>query len=57
MQMILHQTLSITGTGVAIGIVLGIGIAIVLRSQFYGVGAVEWRVLVLSFTLFLYSFA
>jgi ABC-type antimicrobial peptide transport system permease subunit len=46
MQMILRQTLWITGTGVAIGIVLGIGVAMLLRSQFYGVSAIEWRVLV-----------
>jgi putative ABC transport system permease protein len=45
MQMILYQTLWITGTGVAIGIGLGIGVAVILRSQFYGVSAVEWRVL------------
>jgi putative ABC transport system permease protein len=46
MQMILRQTLWISGTGVAIGVVLGIGIAMVLRSQFYGVSTVEWRVLI-----------
>jgi ABC-type antimicrobial peptide transport system permease subunit len=46
LTMILRQTLSITGTGVAIGILLGVAATVLLRSQFYGVSAVEWSVLV-----------
>jgi macrolide transport system ATP-binding/permease protein len=46
LKMILRQTLAISGAGVAIGIALGIGATMLLRSQFYGVGAVEWTVLV-----------
>ena len=45
LKMILRQTLAISGAGVAIGIVLGIGATMLLRSQFYGIGAVEWTVL------------
>jgi predicted permease len=46
LTMILRQTLSITGAGVAIGILLGVAATVLLRSQFYGVSAVEWSVLV-----------
>jgi putative ABC transport system permease protein len=46
LEMVLRQTLFITGAGTAIGIVLGVGITVLLRSQFYGVSAVEWTVLV-----------
>jgi hypothetical protein len=45
-KMILLQTLRITGAGVAIGIVLGIGATALLRSQFYGIRSFEWTVLV-----------
>jgi predicted permease len=46
LEMVLRQTLVITGAGTAIGIVLGVGVTVLLRSQFYGVSAVEWTVLV-----------
>ncbi len=46
LKMVLRQTLSITGVGTAIGILLGVGATALLRSQFYGVSAVEWTVLV-----------
>jgi predicted permease len=46
LQMVLRQTLAIAGTGVALGILLGVGATMLLRSQFYNVAAVEWRVLV-----------
>jgi ABC-type antimicrobial peptide transport system permease subunit len=46
LTMILRQTLVIAGTGVAIGILLGVGITMLVRSQFYEIGAVEWSVLV-----------
>jgi ABC-type antimicrobial peptide transport system permease subunit len=44
--MVLRETLSITGVGIAIGILLGVGATVLLRSEFYGVSAVEWTVLV-----------
>lgn len=44
--MILRQTLRTTGVGISIGILLGIGATIVLRSQLYGIGFIEWIVLV-----------
>jgi predicted permease len=46
LEMVLRQTLVITGAGTAIGIVLGVVATVLLRSQFYGVSAVEWTVLV-----------
>jgi ABC-type antimicrobial peptide transport system permease subunit len=46
LEMVLRQTLLVTGTGTAIGILLGVGVTVLLRSQFYGVSAVEWTVLV-----------
>jgi putative ABC transport system permease protein len=42
LQLLLRQTLLTAGTAVAAGIVLGVGATILLRSQFYGIGAVEW---------------
>ena len=46
LEMVLRQTLFITGAGTAIGILLGVGVTALLRSQFYGVSTVEWTVLV-----------
>src|SRR5262245_59177425 len=46
MRMILRQTLRTAGTGVAVGMVLGVGTTILLRSQFYGIRPVEWTVVV-----------
>jgi putative ABC transport system permease protein len=46
LEMVLRETLSITGAGTAIGILLGVGATVLLRSLFYGVSAVEWTVLV-----------
>ena len=43
--MILRQILLLTGVGVAIGLVLGIAGTLVFRSQLYGIGAIEWVVL------------
>jgi predicted permease len=45
-MMILRETLKITGAGVIIGTVLGIGATMLLRSQLYGIAVVEWSVLV-----------
>jgi len=44
MRMILRQTLRTAGTGVGIGIVLGVGTTVLLRSQFYGIRSLEWTV-------------
>jgi predicted permease len=46
LQMVLRQTLVIAATGVAFGILLGVGATMLLRSQFYAIAAVEWSVLV-----------
>ena len=45
LQMLLRQTLVLAGTGVAIGLALGIAGTLVFRSQLYGIGALEWTVL------------
>ena len=45
LKMVLRQTFLITGAGVVIGLLLGVGVTILLRSQFYGVSPVEWTVL------------
>jgi ABC-type antimicrobial peptide transport system permease subunit len=42
----LRQTFVIAGSGIATGLLLGVAVTIVLRSQFYGIGALEWAVLV-----------
>ncbi len=46
LQMVLRQTLLITGIGIGIGTALGIVATVLLRSKFYGVSVVEWPVLV-----------
>jgi predicted permease len=46
LKMVLRQVLPIAGIGVAIGILLGVGATILLRSRFYEIGAVEWSVLI-----------
>jgi macrolide transport system ATP-binding/permease protein len=46
LKMILRQTLRTAGTGVGIGIVLGVAATILFRSQFHGITAIEWTVLV-----------
>ena len=45
LKMIFRQTLFVAGTGVAAGIILGVVATILLRSQFFGIGAVELSVL------------
>jgi predicted permease len=45
LKMIFRQTLLIASVGTFVGILLGIVATIFLRSQFYGIGAVEWTVL------------
>jgi ABC-type antimicrobial peptide transport system permease subunit len=51
-QMILRQTVRVTGVGVSIGILFGVGATILVRSQLYGISTVEWTVLV-PVTLFM----
>jgi putative ABC transport system permease protein len=46
LKMIFRQTLSIAGAGTMMGVASGVAVTIVVRSQFYGIGAVEWSVLV-----------
>jgi predicted permease len=46
MSMVLRQTLVVAGAGIAIGIALGTVATALLRSQFFGIGVVEWTVLV-----------
>jgi hypothetical protein len=46
LEMIVRHTLLVAGTGVGIGLLLGVGTTLLLRSQFYQVRAVEWTVLV-----------
>ena len=46
LEMIVRHTLLIASTGVGIGLLLGVGATVLLRSQFYQIGAVEWTVLV-----------
>lgn len=45
LQMVLGQTMLITGAGVALGSLAGVGGTILFRSQLYGISAVEWTVL------------
>jgi putative ABC transport system permease protein len=44
--MILRHTILIAGAGVAIGMALGVTVTMLLRSQFYGISAVEFAVLI-----------
>jgi ABC-type antimicrobial peptide transport system permease subunit len=46
LHMIVRHTLLIASTGVGVGRLLGVGATVLLRSQFYQIGAVEWTVLV-----------
>ncbi|MEO8372649.1 MAG: FtsX-like permease family protein, partial [Candidatus Solibacter sp.] len=45
LTMILAQTAFLTGIGVGLGTLLGVGATVLFRSQFYGVSPVEWTVL------------
>ena len=44
--MVLREILAIVGVGIVIGLLIGIAATILLRSQFYGLSAVELPVLV-----------
>ncbi len=46
LKMVLRQTMVVAGAGVAVGSLLGVGGTILFRSEFYGISAVEWTVLV-----------
>lgn len=45
LKMVLRQTLVVAGSGVALGSLLGVGATALVRSQLFGIGAVEWIVL------------
>ncbi len=45
LRMILRQTGVVAGAGIAIGIALGVGGTVLLKSQLFGISAVEWTVL------------
>jgi len=45
LKMILAQTAFLTGIGVVLGTLLGVGATVLFQSQFYGVSPVEWTVL------------
>jgi predicted permease len=45
LKMIFRQTLVVAGVGVVVGIALGVGATMLLRSQFFGIGDVELSVL------------
>jgi predicted permease len=44
--MVLRQTSRVVGLGIGIGILCGVPVTIMARSYFYGVGAIEWTVLI-----------
>ena len=46
LTMIFRQTLLVAGAGTAVGVALGVVATILLRSQFFGIGAVELSVLI-----------
>jgi ABC-type antimicrobial peptide transport system permease subunit len=46
LSMVLRQTIAVTGAGIVIGILLGIAATVILQSQLYRIGAVEWIVIV-----------
>lgn len=46
MRMILGETITVSSLGIAFGIALGAAATVLLRSQFFGIGAVEWTVLI-----------
>jgi predicted permease len=46
LKMIFRQTLLVAGAGTAVGVALGVGATILLRSQFFGIGTVELSVLI-----------
>ena len=46
LRMVLRQTLMIASAGISMGLLLGVAATMLLRSNFYGVGAVEWTVLI-----------
>jgi macrolide transport system ATP-binding/permease protein len=52
-RMILRQTSRIVGVGIGIGIFCSIPATILLRSYFYGIGPIEWTVVILVSTAML----
>ncbi|MBV8731740.1 MAG: FtsX-like permease family protein, partial [Acidobacteriia bacterium] len=46
LAMILRQTAAVSSIGILAGILLGVAATALLRSKLFGIGVVEWRVLV-----------
>jgi len=46
MKMVFRQTLLVSGSGVVAGVLLGVAITMLVRSQLYDISTVEWPVLV-----------
>jgi predicted permease len=46
LEMIVRHTLLVAGGGIVVGLLLGVGATLLLRSQFYQIQVVEWAVLV-----------
>jgi predicted permease len=46
LEMVVRHTLLVAGAGVGLGLLLGVGATMLLRSQFYQIRTVEWTVLV-----------
>jgi predicted permease len=45
MRLVFRQTMAIAGTGVVVGLVLGVTVGVLFRSQFFGLRTLEWRVM------------
>jgi predicted permease len=45
MGLVFRETLNLAGTGVLVGLALGVAAGMILRSQFYGIHQLEWSVL------------
>lgn len=45
MRLVFRRTMAVAGTGVTLGLVLGVAAAALFRSQFFGTHAIEWTVL------------
>jgi ABC-type antimicrobial peptide transport system permease subunit len=45
LRLVFWQTMAFAGTGVVVGLVLGVTAGVLFRSQFFGLRTLEWRVL------------
>jgi len=46
LRLVLKETAAIAGVGIVIGILIGIGVTAALRSLLYGIGVIEFAVIV-----------